>query len=364
MTSLDRLLGTAETPDLRQNRRLYGSIAIVAAAALFIGSLRFLIRYSETAATNQYAAHLALLAVLAAVLLWLQHRLKPRVYGTIAPVAAAALLVAYVPFFIAFVQTAATNPYAGHLIFVPVLAVGLLWTQHRDLSALPRRHAPAGIAVIGAAVVLLWVGYTTASVPLQAVSFVAALGGVALWLFGMPGVRASGFLLGFLLLMAPPPREAVSALAPAVQQFVASVSSILLRVAQIPVEQQGIFLLLPRLTLEVAEECAGLRFLPILFVLVAAFAHAVLPTMRPRLVLIATSIPVAILANVARVAVTGAAAYALGPEVITGPAHYYIGKACWLLALLVMIGLACVLRARTGRALWEYRPPHVTAHAR
>jgi exosortase len=280
------------------------------------------------------------------------------------PVAGSAvLLVAYLGFFKALVAAAVTNPYAGHVSFVPVFAVLLLWLRRRDLLTLSRRNTPAGIGVVAAAMVVLAIGYTTASVLLQAVSFVAAVGGVTLWLFGFRGVQQVGFVLMFLLLMVPPPRDAVSALAPAVQQLVALFSGVVLRALQIPVEQQGILLYLPGMTLEVAEECAGLRFLPILFVFVAAFACAVLPTTGVQLVLISVSIPVAMLANAARVAATSAAAYAVGPHVVTGPAHYYIGKSFWALALLAMIGLAYMLRARATRVVSDAVPRPIVAAA-
>ena len=47
----------------------------------------------------------------------------------------------------------------------------------------------------------------------------------------------------------------------------------------------------------------------------------------------------------------------VGPEVITGPLHFYIGKAFWALALCVMIGLAWQLRSRTLAVVADRRRP-------
>jgi exosortase len=286
-------------------------------------------------------------------------RLHRHLDAAIPILAGAVLVLAYRDFVRAFLHEATGNPYGGHLTFVPVFAAALLWLQHRDLLRFPPRCTAAGIAVVGLGLAILPVGYATTSVPAQSVSFVVTMAGVALWWTGVGGMRKLAFVLTFLVLMVPPPRGAVSAMAPPIQHFVAVFSAAALRAAQIPVEQQGVFLLLPGMALEVAEECAGLRFLPILFVFGAAFARAVLPTIRLQLILIAVAIPVAVLANAARVAATSAAAYMIGPAVILGPAHYYIGKVFWLFALLAMIALAFALRARARSPFADRHPRHV-----
>jgi exosortase len=270
--------------------------------------------------------------------------------------AAVAVVLAYLPFFKGLLYISAKNPYAGHVIFVPIFAVVLLWVERHRLRGLTGQGNASGVGLTALALAMLGIGYITASVPLQALSFVVAIAGFGLWFYGVRGVRRARFVLAFLLLMVPPPPDVVAALGPGIQHAVAVFSGVVLSSLQIPVEQQGIFLRLPGLTLEVAEECNGLRFLPILFVFVSAFARIVLPALRSQLSLMALSIPVAMLANTARVTATGVGAYAIGPEVVFGPLHYYIGKSFWALALLAMIGIALLLRSRTHGVVAASRP--------
>jgi exosortase len=266
-------------------------------------------------------------------------------------VAAAALIVVYVPFFETLAMVSAQHPYAGHVIFVPIFAAGLLWLERRQFRDSSDQGHASGMAVTALAVAVAGLGYATADLTLQALSLVVATAGMALWFHGVRGIRQAGFVLAFLLLMVPPPRDVVSAVAPAIQHVVAAFSAQILEGLRIPVAHQGIFLRLPQLTLEVAEECAGLRFSLILFVFVSAFARAVVPTFAGQMILIALSFPVAMLANATRVAVTSVGAYVIGAHVATGPLHYYIGKTFWLLALVAMIGLTGLLRAReNGRS--------------
>jgi exosortase len=277
--------------------------------------------------------------------------------------AAVIVLVAYAGYFQSLVHESRTNPYAAHVVFVPVLAAALLWAQRHEFWRLTFRGHRRAVAVLGMALVLLGVGHRSANVSLQALSFVVAITGLLYWAYGSLGVRRTAFVLAFLLLMVPPPRSAVAAISPAVQHFVAGVSGAVLRVLGVPIAQDGILLSLPGRTLEVAEECTGLRFLPILFVFVGAFARVVLPALKYQVLLIALSVPVAIIANLTRVVVTSAGTYFFGPYVVSGPAHYYIGKACWLAALLIMIRFAWLLRARIGVVVTRRRSPSVMAHA-
>ena len=266
-------------------------------------------------------------------------------------VATVVVVVAQLPFLKTLVEASTTNPYAGHVVFVPLLAAVLLWLDRRRLPKTTAGRNAMGAYLAGAALIVGGIAHQQGNVPVQALSCIAALAGLGLWFYGIRGLRRGGFVLAFLFLMIPPPRDVVAAIAPVIQHEVAIFARVVLDALQIPVQQHGVFLRLPGLSLEVAEECAGLRFLPMLFVFVAAFARVTLPKMSTQMVLIGLAIPVAVLANAMRVAATGVGAYVIGPHVATGPPHYYIGKGFWVCAVLTMIGFAWLLRSRATGAV-------------
>jgi exosortase len=263
--------------------------------------------------------------------------------------AAVVLLIAYVPFGATIVRISAGDFYARHVVFVPVFAMTVLWIERHRLRGLAGGGGPGGPAIAAAALALLGFGYATASVLAQTLSFVGVLTGLVVWFYGVEGARRSAFVLAFLLLMIPPPREAIAAIAPGIQHAVAAFSAVVAGALQIPIEQQGIFLRLPGLTLVVAEACAGLRFSLILFVFVVAFARLVLPSRSTQVALILLSIPVVMMANAMRVTAITVGAYVFGTHVATGSLHDYIGKSFWILAVLTMITFAMQLRTRTIR---------------
>ena len=257
-----------------------------------------------------------------------------------------AVAIAYVPFFRSIAHAAGADHHAGHVAYVPIFAVILLVADRQRLRLSIDQGEPRGVAIIALAGGILALGYHSASVPLQGLSLVAALAGLVWWVFGRGTVQALTFTLAFLLFMLPPPREFVGAVAPATQEFVAAFSQWVLGALQLPVERDGVHLLLPERTLEVVEECAGLRFALTVFVFASALARLVLPTIASQLTLVAAAIAVALLTNAARVATLTAGAHLIGEQVISGPLHYQIGRGFWVLGLLVVVGIACGLRSR------------------
>src|SRR5262245_12313055 len=142
-----------------------------------------------------------------------------------------------------------SNPYAGHVLLVPIVGGALFWSQRTELSRLTGRGGFLPIFLLAAAFLLLMAGYGTASVSVQVVSFIAALTGVLLWRYGTLAIRRIAFSLGFLLMMVPPPRDAVAVISPLMQKSIATVSGVMLGILGVPVTQRGVFLSLPGQTL-------------------------------------------------------------------------------------------------------------------
>jgi len=97
--------------------------------------------------------------------------------------------------------------------------------------------------------------------------------------------------------------------------------------------------------------CNGLRFLMALLVLTTAFAQVTQRTIPRKITLALSSIPIAILANAARVAAIGVGVHLIGPEAASGTIHHWIGKGVWGLTLIPLAALGFLLsRIRVSRA--------------
>ena len=94
-----------------------------------------------------------------------------------------------------------------------------------------------------------------------------------------------------------------------------------------------------------AEVCNGLRFLTAILVLTIAFAHITQRSLGRKLVLVASAVPVAIVANAVRVTAIALAVHYWGPEAASGWIHHAIGKGVWALTLLPADRAGVVARA-------------------
>jgi exosortase len=254
------------------------------------------------------------------------------------------LAVVYAPVVGHMVWIWRTHPYAGHGMFVPAFSGVLLWIDRDRLRAAAGRGHPAGIATILLGLGVLWLGWWADSFFLAGVSIVVTVAGLVLWAFGLRCLRAGAFPVGFLLLMVPPPPWLVDAVTLHLQLFAARFAEAVLDRLDIPFFVDGVLIQLPGITLAVAEVCNGLRFLLALLVLSIAFAQVSQRTLARKLILAASAVPIAILANAVRVAAIALAVYYLGPRAAQGFIHNYIGKGVWALTLVPLGVLALLLR--------------------
>ena len=241
-----------------------------------------------------------------------------------------------------------THPYAGHGMFVPLFSAFLLWVDRDRLRAVTGQRDPTGMLVILLGLGVLWLGGWAESLLVQGLSVVVAVAGVVLWGFGARCLRRAAFPVGFLLFMVPLPQLVVDAVTLDLQLFAAGFAGGALGLLDIPFYQTGVFIELPTITLDVAEVCNGLRFLMALLVLTLAFAQVSQRSLPRKLVLVASAIPIAILANAVRVATIAAAVHYIGPQVARGVIHHSIGKAVWALTLIPLVALGLILRRGGG----------------
>ena len=112
--------------------------------------------------------------------------------------------------------------------------------------------------------------------------------------------------------------------------------------AGIPVLREGNVLQLPAVTLEVAEACSGIRSLVSLIMLAIVLGYFTERRVGARVAIAVSAVPIAIVANAARVAGTGLASQWIGPEAAHGFFHTFSG---WLVFVVAFAGLLIVQRA-------------------
>jgi exosortase len=136
-------------------------------------------------------------------------------------------------------------------------------------------------------------------------------------------------------------------------QLVASrAAETVMSAAGIPVLREGNVLELPAMKLEVAQACSGIRSLVSLIAVALLLGKLAGARRWARAALVVLAVPIAIVANAARVAGTGVAAQWLGPYAAEGFFHEFAGWVVFVAALVLLLGAHRCLRRVPG---WRNR---------
>jgi len=250
-------------------------------------------------------------------------------------------------------QWASDDNYS-HGFFVVPLALYFCWERRGALKAARPQPSIIGLILITVSLVILLAGLLGAELFLTRISLIGVVAGGVLYVWGWQHFRTLAFPIAFLLLMIPLPTIVFNQIAFPLQLLASRAGEAVINLAGIPVLREGNVLQLPSRTLEVAEACSGIRSLVSLIMLAIVLGHFTEPRMSRRMLIALAAIPIAILANAARVAGTGLASELVSPEAAEGFFHTFSG---WVVFVVAFIGLVAVQRGLAGM------PAHASAAA-
>lgn len=238
-------------------------------------------------------------------------------------------------------------PDYSHGFLVPIFAGYLVWTKRRTLMTAKTAPTWSGIVVIALALVCLVLGNLGAELFVSRVSIVVLLGGLVLSFGGWQLLKELRFALLVLLLAIPIPSLVFNQIALPLQLLATKSASVLLHLFSVPAVRLGNVIELPKMELEVAEACSGIRSLISLFTFAVFYGYFLEKTFTRRLVIALASIPIAIAANAVRIFGTGVCVQFWDAEKALGFFHQFSG---WLMFL---VSLACLAVVHSALGLFS-----------
>jgi exosortase len=255
----------------------------------------------------------------------------------------ALLLVCYSPMFYRLVGVWIEDDNMSHGLFVPIAAAYIAWTKRGLLSQIQPKVNYWGLPLVVFGFLTLCVGPPSLPtwVLIVRCSFLFSLVGCILFLGGTAVLRALVFPLLLLPLMIPFPFYDQVTLP---LQFLASMlAENFLTVLGYSVLREGNVLLLPTQTLNVAEACSGLRSIYALTFLTLTYSYFFTPRTRARWILAVAILPVAILVNALRIALTAIMGM-YNPAWTEGTYHEMLGWTVFVFAFAILLGLNTILK--------------------
>ncbi len=233
----------------------------------------------------------------------------------------------------------------AHGYLVPMFALALLWMRRGRLDGVEFRPRNWGLAPLGLGAAIRLVGGYYHVAWLEGLAILPYLAGIALLLGGSRCLAWAWPSIGFLGFMIPLPWRLETALGPLLQSIATAASSYILQTLGFLAFAEGNVIHLNEARLGVVEACSGLSMVMTFIALSTAAAIVVRRPLLDRFVLVASSIPVALLANIGRVVLTGILHETVGGH---AAATFYHDLAGWVMipAALVMYWVEIAILSR------------------
>jgi exosortase B len=255
------------------------------------------------------------------------------------------LLALYLPTFYGLATGIWQDDDYAHGPIILAVVLWLIWDKRAVLWSGPAARAPgAGVALLVFGLLLYVLGRSQGISVLEIGALIPILGGVLVAMRGWAALRASWFLLLFIVYLVPLPGTFVDAITGPLKQNVSLLAENILYSAGYPIARNGVMLTIGNYQLLVADACSGINSMFSL----SAVGLLYLYLMRHKswlhnAIVLACLLPIAFIANTVRVVVLVLITYYFGDEAGQGFVHQFSGMVLFVVALLTILLIDAVL---------------------
>jgi exosortase len=229
-------------------------------------------------------------------------------------------------------------------MLVPIAALYLLWQDRRKLATCVVAPCWWGLGLIFTAQAARAYGLVFLFESAERYSLVLTIAGLVLLIAGTQVFRRTAWILLFLFLMVPLPGRIHNRIAGPLQDLATMGAVATLELFGVSVEREGHVMVLNETTrVAVAEACSGLRMLTAFIVVAAVLAYVINRPRWQKLMVLASSIPIAIICNLLRLFVTAELFLHTSSKTAEVFFHDFAGWTMMPLAILALLGELWVL---------------------
>ena len=260
----------------------------------------------------------------------------------------ALLIILYRNTFPAWGMDLWTDDNYSHGMLIPLVALYFLNARLGELREAVSRPNFLGLGVLITGLLLFIVGNVGAELFTQRFSLIVVLAGLVLFLEGREVWAILRFPTAILFFAVPLPYILYNAVAFPLKMMASKVSVMFLKMIGMPVFRDGNIIQLAHTTLEVVDACSGIRSLMTLICLSFFLASLMHSNFFKQLLVFSLAIPVSVLANALRVALTGWLT-TFDPAWGRGSLHDLSGWLVFVVSFVALAGLSYLLQSGADR---------------
>jgi exosortase len=256
------------------------------------------------------------------------------------------LCILYFYTFVWLANTWLTDPVYSHGVLIPIVSLFLAWKNVKDKGIHDTDPSRLGMLPFTFGILLYIIGSITIFPFLSAISFIFVLCGLILYLHGKEMMKSLLFPVLFLIFAIPIP--SAPAIASILQSISARYSALCLEMLGIAVMRTGSEIQLENCSFSIGLPCSGMNTLISLLAVSAIFIYLLKCPLLKKAALFCITIPIAIVANIIRVASIILIADHYGVDVAMRLFHDFSSPFLFIIALIFLIILSKLMKCRIG----------------
>jgi exosortase B len=269
---------------------------------------------------------------------------------------ASSFVIAYLPTYVTLAKGPWQSEQEGHGPLIMLAAAWLAWQQRGKLSSMSLRPAPvAGWIILLGSLLLMAVTRSQNILMIEVATQIPVLLGCLLLIGGWPLAKIFAFPLAFLIFSVPPPGWLMDAFTVPLKAWISDIVTNFLYDLDYPIAQNGVMIMIGPYELMVKDACSGMNSIFALSAIGIFYVHEFVDrNWIRRVLLIASIIPITILANFFRVLALVLASYYMGVDRVEGLFHDLTGIALFVFALALFFlldGVIIAIGYLAGKAL-------------
>jgi len=240
------------------------------------------------------------------------------------------------------------NPDFSYCYLVPVIFAYLVYSSRKSIRGLALRPSAWGFVVLGAAVALQLMGRLSSIETVASVGIWLAIVALALLILGRQIVKKLAFPFLVLFFIVPLPPFLNNTFTFKLKLISSALSVEMMHWVDIAVFRQGNIIDLGVTQLQVVDACSGLRYVYPLFLMALVFAHLFHRTWWERVIVVAAAVPISVISNALRIAITGYLTIKVSPQVADSFFHGFSGWLIFMVSFLFLAILSWILKRLSG----------------
>lgn len=220
---------------------------------------------------------------------------------------------------------------------VPVLVMYLIWDNRKAFAAVAAKPSWAGCVLLLLGLTMFWVGELGGEYLTMYLSLTITVIALCWVTMGWRKLKTIIFALLLSLTMYPPPTFLHNQLTFKLKLISSEIGVWLLHLYGMSAYREGNSIDLGFTQLQVVDACSGLRYLFPLIVLALLLAYFYKAALWKKAILLFSAVPLTILINAFRIALTGILFEVWGPAVAEGFFHGFSGWFIFMFGLIVLL---------------------------